>query len=154
MKDREFLMWLHERLEFVHGEKPTADYMHKLRAIIRATPEKLETPNLNSCNSIEITSIEAFADKHGLVMEVRERNKPVGDPSRYYAHFKSAEAREGKCFLIGLFGDGRTPEEAIAEYARTISLRTLIIDAMTEERREIEVPRLSASIPAHAFSPL
>ncbi len=93
-------------------------------------------------HEIEETIIETFADKNGLVMEVRERKKPVGDPSRYYAHFKSAEAREGQHCLIGLFGNGSTPEEAIAKYARKISLRTLIIDAMSETRREIEVPRL------------
>lgn len=96
-------------------------------------------------HEIENTSIEAFADKNGLVMEVHERPKPVGDPSRYYAHFKSAGAREGTCCLIRLFGNGRTPEEAIAEYASVISLRTLIIDAMTKDPREIEVPRLSAN---------
>lgn len=39
MKDQEFLMWLHERLEHVHREPAQADYMHKLRAIIEATPE-------------------------------------------------------------------------------------------------------------------
>lgn len=53
MKDREYLMWLHERLEHVHGESSLMDYMHKLRAIIRATPEKQETPNCNSCNGLE-----------------------------------------------------------------------------------------------------
>ncbi len=37
MEDREFLMWLHSRLTAVHGEEETVDYMHKLRAIIRAT---------------------------------------------------------------------------------------------------------------------
>ena len=96
-------------------------------------------------HDIEETTIEAFADKNGLVMEVRERKKPVGDPSRYYAHFKSAQVREGTHGLIGLFANGRTPEEAIAEYASDISLRTLIIDARTKEQREIEVPRLSAN---------
>lgn len=96
-------------------------------------------------HEIENATIEGFADKHGLVMEIHERRKPIGDPSRYYAHFKSAEAIEGLHCLIGLYGDGSTPAEAIANYARDISLRTLIIDAMTEHRREIEVPRLSAN---------
>lgn len=94
-------------------------------------------------HEIETTKIEAFADKHGLVMEIHERKKEVGDPSRYYAHFISAEAREGTCCLIGLFGNGATPEEAVKNYACEISLRTLIIDAMRETRREIEVPRLA-----------
>lgn len=38
MSDRDFLCWIHERLEHVHGEKPIVDYMHKLRAVIEATP--------------------------------------------------------------------------------------------------------------------
>jgi hypothetical protein len=46
VKDREALIWLHERLVRVHGESPLFDYMHKLRAIILATPAQQETPNL------------------------------------------------------------------------------------------------------------
>jgi hypothetical protein len=53
MKDREFLMWLHERLEHVHGESPVLDYMHKLRAIIKATPGDRTTPNTATTNSLE-----------------------------------------------------------------------------------------------------
>lgn len=53
MKDKEYLMWLHERLEHVHGESPIVDYMHKLRAIIKATPATQETPNCGSANSLE-----------------------------------------------------------------------------------------------------
>lgn len=53
MKDREFLCWLHERLERVHGESKLVDYMHKLRAIIGATPPEQETPNIARYNSLE-----------------------------------------------------------------------------------------------------
>lgn len=45
MKDREFLIWLHARLEKQHGESAIVDYMHKLRAIIADTPPERETPN-------------------------------------------------------------------------------------------------------------
>lgn len=34
MKDRDFLLWIHDRLTAVYGEDPLMDYMHKLRAII------------------------------------------------------------------------------------------------------------------------
>lgn len=37
--DREVLIWLHERLVHVHGEKELLDYMHRLRHIIKATPK-------------------------------------------------------------------------------------------------------------------
>lgn len=53
MKDREFLIWLHERLEHVHGESPIVDYMHKLRAIIKATDGKQRTPNMDIGNSLQ-----------------------------------------------------------------------------------------------------
>ena len=42
MKDKDFLIWLHKRLEKVHNENPNVDYMHKLKAIIRNTPEDNE----------------------------------------------------------------------------------------------------------------
>lgn len=51
MPDREFLIWLHERLKLVHGESELKDYMHKLRAIICATPPDQLTPNVACTNS-------------------------------------------------------------------------------------------------------
>ncbi|CAL9965174.1 hypothetical protein VPHD479_0095 [Vibrio phage D479] len=53
MLDRDFLIWIHERLENVHGEHPQTDYMHKLRAIIKNTPADQLTPNMGSRNSLE-----------------------------------------------------------------------------------------------------
>lgn len=53
MTDQEFLIWIHERLEFVHDENPLIDYMHKLRAVISATPKNQITPNMLSFNSLE-----------------------------------------------------------------------------------------------------
>ena len=53
MNDRDFLMWLHERLTEHHGESAIFDYMHKLRAIIRNTPADKVTPNMASCNSLD-----------------------------------------------------------------------------------------------------
>lgn len=45
MNDKQFLIWLHARLEYLHGEKPNVDYMGKLRSIIKATPDNQLTPN-------------------------------------------------------------------------------------------------------------
>jgi hypothetical protein len=53
MSDQEFLIWLHERLTNIHGERDAFDYMYKLRAIIKSTdPEKI-TPNIATYNSID-----------------------------------------------------------------------------------------------------
>jgi hypothetical protein len=51
MTDQEFLAWLHERLEYVHGENPTMDYMHKLRAIAISLPPDRRTIDLGSGNN-------------------------------------------------------------------------------------------------------
>ena len=48
MKDKDFLSWVHERLVYQHNENMNVDYMHKLRAIIDATPKDQETPNIAS----------------------------------------------------------------------------------------------------------
>lgn len=85
--------------------------------------------------------IERFANEHGLVMEIRERPRPENDPARFYAFFKHSEIK-GDGVLIGEYGNGRTEEEAIRNYAKAISLKTLVLDSYTPERREIEVPRL------------
>ena len=52
MKDRDFLKWIHERLEHVHQENPLMDYMHKLRAIIATTDPDKETLNQGMSNSL------------------------------------------------------------------------------------------------------
>lgn len=53
MKDKEFLKWIHERLEYVHKESPLMDYMHKLRAIIRDMDADQCSPNTNTGNSLK-----------------------------------------------------------------------------------------------------
>jgi hypothetical protein len=43
MKDKEFLVWLRNRLIQKHGENPDFDYMHKLQGIIDAYPSNKES---------------------------------------------------------------------------------------------------------------
>lgn len=45
MNDREFLIWIHERLVYKYIENPHMDYMHKLRCIITSIPDNQYTPN-------------------------------------------------------------------------------------------------------------
>lgn len=85
------------------------------------------------------STIEKFADKFNLIMEVHERNKHGAD--RYYAHFKDCNI-EDKDMLIGAFGSGSTPEEAINNYARRISLQNIVINAYFENCQKILVPKL------------
>lgn len=53
MKDREFLIWLHARLEYLHQDNPCTDFMYKLRAIIKNMDKDQLTPNMGGCNSME-----------------------------------------------------------------------------------------------------
>jgi len=71
-------------------------------------------------------------------MRVTERPKPYGLP-RWHASFQDVEIAEGG-FLRSTFGDGETPEDAIAVYAREIEGRKLVYCAYRPERREFTAP--------------
>lgn len=49
--DREILMWFHERLVHVHGERENYDYMRRLRCIIVAQPPKKMSRDTGNCNN-------------------------------------------------------------------------------------------------------
>lgn len=93
-------------------------------------------------HKLEKESIGKFADRHELVIEVRERDKSFW-PARYYASFKRTEIKNG-AMLTGVYGNGSTPSKAIRDYAERISRRLIVVDAMSENRREIWVPVLTA----------
>jgi hypothetical protein len=83
-------------------------------------------------------TLDEFAERHGLVMEIHERAGVYGD-GRYYAHFKSVEEmRDG--MLCGTYGNGATPEQAVAAYARKIRGKCLAVKAGSKDRRNIQVP--------------
>lgn len=43
LTDKEFLQWIHDRLEFVYKENKTYDYMYRLKAIIDNYSDKKTT---------------------------------------------------------------------------------------------------------------
>lgn len=89
-------------------------------------------------DSVPEMSIDEFADRHGLVMRVRERaHKPVGSPQRFFASFNNVEVKDRGC-LVSVYGDGRTPEDAIDAYARALSRRPLVVNAFRESRKDIK----------------
>lgn len=77
-------------------------------------------------------------------MVVLERRKPIGAEDRYYASFENVEVMDPPGILVSTFGNGATPEHAVAAYAEEISMKRIAIGAYTSGRRELEVPRLSA----------
>ncbi len=92
-------------------------------------------------SKIPETTIRKFARQHGLEFIIRERPEPKGSEMRYSASFRNCEIKEA-AILISAFGNGKTPNEAIRDYANEISLRRIVIGAFTSFRKEIEVPRL------------
>ena len=73
-------------------------------------------------------------------MKVVER-KTTQYGEKFYASFVGVEIKEGE-ILRGAFGNGEIPDEAIANYAREISHKHLVKDAMRTWRKEIIAPKL------------
>lgn len=44
MKDKEFLVWLHERIIHQYGESSNVDFLYKLRGIIKGTDKDKTSP--------------------------------------------------------------------------------------------------------------
>lgn len=87
-------------------------------------------------------SIQVFGERNNLVMTIRERTTHKDPNMRFFACFDRTEVKEG-CCLSGIFGNGSTPEAAVAQYARRISSQELVVDAF-RKRREIFAPILSS----------
>lgn len=92
---------------------------------------------------VNTKTIEEFAEENDLTMVITERDMPM-ELGRYYAAFKNAEVKDG-VLLRSEYGDGDSERAAIERYAATISGRTLVLNAYTDDRRTIRVPRLTAS---------
>lgn len=84
-------------------------------------------------------SLQKFATRYNLHMDVTERDRPKGSPDRYYASFRNVEVKDG-CILSSPYGNGAMPAKAIADYAPQLSNKIIVIDAMRESRREVTTP--------------
>lgn len=52
MTDRQFLVWIYDRLVYVHKERELTDYMHKLRKIIMGMDPAKTAPNVADVNTM------------------------------------------------------------------------------------------------------
>lgn len=98
-------------------------------------------------NCLPRATLEAFAEVYELTMVIEERvPKDMGvrwtEDSRYYAKFEGCDIKDGDV-LCSAFGDGRTPGEAMANYAKEISGVLLVLNAFGPNRREIQAPILT-----------
>ena len=70
MKDKQYLIWLHERIVNVYKESELVDFLRKLRSIIAATPDEQETQN----NGWNTNSLDELIRPH-LTSEVTDSMK-------------------------------------------------------------------------------
>lgn len=85
-------------------------------------------------------SFEKFAENNGLEMVVRERSSEAPAQCRFYASFKYVEVMD-RGFLVGQYGDGETPESAIAAYRDKLRGKRVVYRACsTFDRREFQCP--------------
>ncbi len=95
------------------------------------------------------TELSAFADEHGLVLEIHERtptdvgNRWTSD-MRYFAFFRGCEIKSDAVLSTG-GGNGGTPNKAVRAYAENISGKLLVFNASSPNRREIVAPALRFS---------
>lgn len=98
-------------------------------------------------NLVPEMPVEQFAVTYGLTMVVNERRmdrwQRCNGLKCFTACFESAEVAEGG-MLRGVYGEGETEAEAIADYCDQINGERLVLNAFRSERREIAVPRLLA----------
>ena len=83
---------------------------------------------------LDRVSIEEFADKHGLTLEVTEIAE-----CEWVAHFKNTAAPGFFKTLIGKERIGRTPEEAIALYVKLIEGKSICKEATPTEHIKVPV---------------
>lgn len=80
--------------------------------------------------------IMEYADAINQQLEIRYYpNQGV----RFSAQFARCEIK-GDGVLIGAYGDGCTPQNALDDYVKQIAGKTIIFNASTPNRREFMVP--------------
>lgn len=84
-----------------------------------------------------IQTLEQLADKYDLEMEAVERDLALwfnDKRARYFARFQHVDVMKDG-FLLGVFGDGETPSDAIAKYAERLRGRRIVIRPMDKSKR-------------------
>ena len=90
-----------------------------------------------------ILSIQEFAERYDLTMQINERAKPYPNNNkkyRFYAKFNHIEILDGN-MLKSFYGNGENPRDAILNYIVEIVGQKAIYKAGSEERKEIQIPK-------------
>ena len=81
-------------------------------------------------------NISEYCDTINVNLVVRRYHN---QKERWSASIENAEVKQNGC-LLGAYGNGNTPMGAIADYIKQIRGETIVLNAMSELRREFTVP--------------
>jgi hypothetical protein len=84
-------------------------------------------------------NIYEFADEINKELIITRYAQQNG---RFVADFEYAEIKDDG-MLVSIYGEGQSPTEALNDYVDQISGRTLVFDAVGNERQEHLVPALA-----------
>ena len=86
---------------------------------------------------IEITDFER---EIGVELVIKERLFN-GSSNKWYARFQNSDTKDGN-ILIRSYGVGNTVDDCLKDYCKEISFKRLILNALSENRKEILLPKL------------
>lgn len=81
-------------------------------------------------------TITEYADSLNVDIEIIYYH----NQNRYSAAFKGAEISDSGC-LIGAYGNGSTPNDALKDYVDRIKGKSIVFNAYSDRRRTYEVPQ-------------
>ena len=89
-------------------------------------------------------TIEELSGVINMRIDIANRPNWGDADGLWYASFKGAEVK-GDGVLIGCSGNGATPQKALQAYVDEIRGKTLVFNAMSENRIEVQIPELLES---------
>ena len=91
-------------------------------------------------NLIAEKEILDLENEIGYELVVTER-PPHLNLERYYVSFEGCEVMKGR-FLSSSSGNGNTIDEALQDYCKIISCKTVVFNPMTKNRKEFTLPKI------------
>lgn len=80
--------------------------------------------------------IQEYADVINANLKITRYHNQRG---RWSAKFEFCEVKDG-VMLVGEYGNGKNPTQAIDDYLKRILGKTIVFNAMADSRREFNVP--------------
>ena len=93
---------------------------------------------------VEKMTLEEFADKYGLVMQIVEQYNAISTEFRFRANFKGVKIKDNvsnkEITCVG--GYGRDEETAMKDYGNLISGKILVFNGLGFFRKDISIPKI------------